>query len=196
MYDIPAVIFAGGKSSRMGSDKALLPFAEFSTLSEAQHHKLSQLFSQVYLSSKENKFDFNCEVIEDTHAESSPLVGIVSVFETLEADEVFILSVDAPLVDKSIIDRLLEKRESKNKEETVNADALIANSPDGVQPLCGMYRRSILPLARTHLAQNNHRLTALLKASHVKHVHFESNIPFTNLNTQEEYKTLLHKLTF
>ena len=191
MYDIPAVIFAGGKSSRMGSDKALLPFANFSTLSEAQHHKLSQLFSQVYLSSKENKFDFNCEVIEDTHEESSPLVGIVSVFETLEADEVFILSVDAPLVDKSIIDTLWEKR-----KEAVNVDALIANSPDGVQPLCGMYRRSILPLARTHLAQNNHRLTALLKASHVKHVHFESNIPFTNLNTQEEYKTLLHKLTF
>lgn len=191
MYDIPAVIFAGGKSSRMGSDKALLPFVNFSTLSEAQHHKLSQLFSKVYLSSKENKFDFNCEVIEDTYEESSPLVGIVSIFETLEVDEVFILSVDAPLVDKSIIDTLWEKR-----KEAVNVDALIANSPDGVQPLCGMYRRSILPLARTHLAQNNHRLTALLKASHVKHVHFESNIPFTNLNTQEEYKTLLHKLTF
>ena len=183
-YNIPAIIFAGGKSSRMGTDKALLPFGDYTTLSEFQHHKLSQLFSKVYMSAKVNKFEFDCEVIEDKYDDSSPLVGIISIFETLDVDEVFILSVDAPLVDEKVIGKLF-------LEKDILADTIIAKSPDGLQPLCGIYRRSILPLAQTHLAQNNHRLTALLKASRMQIVSYDSNTPFTNLNTQEEYKSAL-----
>jgi molybdopterin-guanine dinucleotide biosynthesis protein A len=182
-----AVIFAGGKSSRMGRDKALLPFGGFSTLSQFQQHKLSQLFSDVYLSSKEDKFDFDAQVIKDHYKESSPLVGIISIFESLDVEEVFVLSVDAPLVDEAVIARVC----SQSKEDfDVNTDAIIAQSPDGLQPLCGIYRRSILTLAKRHLAQNNHRLTTLLKASSMKVVKFDSNTPFTNLNTQEEYQKL------
>ena len=185
MYNIPAVIFAGGKSSRMGKDKALLPFASFGTLSEFQHHKLLQLFTRVYLSAKKNKFDFNCHVIKDIKEGSSPLIGLISVFETLEVEEVFILSVDAPLVNEDVIEKLwLEKK-------VTGVDAIIAQSPDGLQPLCGIYRRSILPLACTHLLEDNHRLKSLLKASNVKYIHFDSNTPFTNLNTHEEYQKLL-----
>lgn len=183
MHNIPAVIFAGGKSSRMGVDKALLPYQAFSTLSAFQHHKLSQIFSTVYMSAKDNKFEFDCHVIKDIYAQSSPLIGLISAFETIEVDEIFILSVDAPLVDSSIIEKLLLER-----EKTV--DAIIAQSSDGVQPLCGIYRRSILPIARSHLSKNNHRLTSLLKVSNVKYSYFESNTPFTNINTPEEYQKL------
>lgn len=184
MHNIPAVIFAGGKSSRMGSDKALLPFEDFTTLSEFQHHKLSALFSDVYLSSKTDKFDFPCDVITDLYEESSPLVGIISIFETLNVDEVFILSVDAPLVDEKVIDKIFLARSEEN------SDTVIARSPDGLQPLCGIYRRSILPLAKKHLALDNHRLTDLLNTAKSKAVIFHSNKPFTNLNTQEEYQKL------
>lgn len=184
MYKIPAVIFAGGKSSRMGRDKALLPFDAFSTLSAFQHHKLSQLFSQVYISAKDNKFDFDCEVIEDKYKDCSPLVGLVSIFESLKVKEVFVLSVDAPLVDDSIINKLFLE---KNRD----ADAIIAQTPNGIQPLCGIYRRSILPLAQGCLSQNNHRLTALLKASHLQLVSFGSNTLFANLNTPQEYQKIL-----
>ena len=78
-----AVIFAGGKSSRMGEDKALLPFANYPTLTEFQQDKLSTLFDEVYISAKENKFDFDCKVIQDNDKENSPLVGLISVFESL-----------------------------------------------------------------------------------------------------------------
>ena len=55
---VSAVIFAGGKSSRMGEDKSLLPFGTYTTLAEYQHAKLSKLFYKVYLSAKKNKFIF------------------------------------------------------------------------------------------------------------------------------------------
>ena len=57
--DSIAVILAGGKSSRMQQDKALLPFGEVNSLAEFQYRRLSKIFSKVYISSKYNKFDFN-----------------------------------------------------------------------------------------------------------------------------------------
>jgi len=59
VIDIPCVIFAGGKSSRMGEDKSLLPFSSFKTLTEFQLSRLSKIFKNVYISTKEkNKFEF------------------------------------------------------------------------------------------------------------------------------------------
>ena len=188
MYNIPAVIFAGGKSSRMGTDKALLPFKGMNTLSEFQYQKLSVLFKKVYLSAKNNKFDFTCTLIKDRYKECSPLVGIISTFEALESDAIFILSVDAPLVNEPIIKHLWE-----TYQENHEMDAIIAESPTGIQPLCGIYSRSILPLAKQHLERNNHRLLSLLQASNIQTVYFKEEKHFTNLNTPSEYEALIFR---
>lgn len=184
MIKIPAIIFAGGKSSRMGEDKALLSFGGFTSLSEFQHHKLQKYFQQVYFSAKNNKFDFDCDVIKDKYKESSPLVGIISVFETLEVEEVFILSVDAPFVGKEIIEKLLEVSPD-------NDDVIVAHSPLGLQPLCAIYRRSILPLAKAQLQAQNHKLQHLLKKSQTNIIYFEEDKDFMNLNHKEEYQEAL-----
>lgn len=176
-----AVIFAGGKSSRMGEDKALLPFGKYATLSEFQYQRLSTLFSQVYLSAKENKFNFDCSVITDKYDETSPLVGIISIFETLEVEEVFILSVDAPFVTRSVIEAIYKKDEG-------NSDVLVAQSPSGTQPLCGLYKKSILALAYRQLEKNNHKLHDLLSLAKVHYVSFEDDLPFSNLNHPKEYQ--------
>jgi molybdopterin-guanine dinucleotide biosynthesis protein A len=187
-HNMTAIIFAGGKSSRMGKDKALLPFADCNTLSEFQYNKLTSLFDKVYISSKEDKFDFEATVITDRYAESSPLVGIISLFETLDVDELFILSVDAPFVDEKVIEVLL-------KHEDEKFDAIIAKSPNGVQPLCGIYRRSILPLAQENRIKENHKLNDLLKKAHTQFVTFDDDAPFTNLNHPHEYESALESLT-
>ena len=179
-YNIPLVIFAGGKSSRMGKDKALLPFGEYNTLSEFQHKRLSKLFKKVYISAKENKFDFKTNIIEDKYKDNSPLVGIISIFETLNIDKVFILSVDAPFVNKEVIDKLIN---SNNR-----FDAVVAKSKSGVQPLCGVYKRSVLPIAKEHLKNKNHRLQSLLKKVETQFIPFEDDTLFLNLNHPHEYE--------
>jgi len=184
MYDIPAVIFAGGKSSRMGEDKALLPFGAYPTLSEYQYTKLQQYFTTVYLSSKNKKFDFACSVILDTHTVSSPLVALVSIFDTLDTESVFVLSVDAPLVDADVITKLFHAYHKKY-------DAIIAKSPHGLEPLCGIYNRSIVTLAKDALDKEHHKLTRLLKDAHTQTVSFEEEMLFTNLNYKHEYEALL-----
>ena len=182
-YEMSAVLFAGGKSSRMGKDKALLPFGSYPTLSEFQYRRLSKLFKGVYLCAKENKFDFEASVIIDVYPQSSPLIGLISIFETLQADEVFILSVDAPFVNEQVIESLLG--------HSKKGDAVIAKSPNGVEPLCGVYRRSILPLAKKHLKVEDHKLNSLLKEADTKFITFKESSTFINLNNPHEYKNAL-----
>jgi len=179
-----AVIVAGGKSSRMGEDKSLLPFGAYPTLAQFQQTKLSKIFENVYISAKENKFDFECKVIKDTLKETSPLIGLISIFETLETDEVFILSVDAPFVNEEIIHGLFEHNETM-------LDAIVAVSPSGIQPLCGIYKKSILPLAYTQLKKENHRLNDLLEIANTRFVRFEKDTFFANLNHPKEYQKAL-----
>ena len=184
---LPAVLFAGGTSSRMQKDKALLPFGAYSTLSEYQYVKLDTLFEDIYLCAKTNKFPFSCKVIEDKQPQSAPLVGIVSVLEALGVEEVFILSVDAPFVSGENIETILAAAQS-------TYDAIIAQSPSGIQPLCGVYRKSILPLAYKCLEEGNYRLHDLLRAANTRFVSFDDDTPFTNLNHPHEYEEALKRV--
>jgi len=181
-YNIPAVIFAGGKSSRMGEDKALLPFQDFDTLTEFQHHKLSQIFTHVYISSKTDKFGFPVHIVEDISTISSPLVGIISALEQIKSDRIFILCVDAPFVDRTIIDTII-----KDDQKHHYRQATIAKTPQGTQALCGIYHKSMLSLAKEQLAQNNHKLQTLLAKAETSYVNFEDEKKFLNLNDKEAY---------
>lgn len=178
--DAVAVIVAGGKSSRMQQDKALLPFASYNSLAEYQYRRLSKIFSKVYLSSKVNKFDFDAEVIEDIYEESSPLVALVSVFEQLKVNECFFLSVDTPFVDEESIEKLYFEA----KEEF---DVVVAHSVKGLEPLCAIYRDSSLLEAKRRVEMNNHRLNAFIASLTYQTVEIEKEDVFMNLNYPEDY---------
>jgi molybdopterin-guanine dinucleotide biosynthesis protein A len=191
-YTIPAIIFAGGKSSRMGEDKSLMPFRNYPTLSEFQYHKLQQYFDDVYLSAKTDKFTFPSKVLTDKYKESSPLVGLISVLEQLDCEAIFILSVDAPLVDENVIKKLWEAYiEEKNKKDS-KIHAILAKSPSGLQPLCGIYKKSILNSANINMKKNKHSLKSLLNVCSTRSVLFTQDTAFTNVNTQDDYLILLN----
>lgn len=179
-----AIVMAGGKSLRMGEDKALLPFGKYDSLTHYQYIKLQKLFDTVYISTKEKKFDFEANFIYDNYNESSPLVALLSIFESIKAESIFILSVDAPFVDKEVIDELLRKDEA-------HYDIVIAASPSGEQPLCGIYKKSTLPAILRQYTNGNHKLKDLLKSVNTLHVVFEEDKPFTNLNHPSEYQDAL-----
>ena len=182
-----AVILAGGKSSRMKRDKALLPFGEVSSLAEFQYRRLCKIFSKVYISSKNNKFDFDVEIIEDIYEGSSPLVALVSIFETLEEiEEVFILSVDAPFVSENLINTLY-----KNYSSSV--DIVVAESNNGLEPLCAIYHRSCIMEAKRALELNRHKLHTLFEKLNVKIVKIENEVEFMNLNYPFEYEEAYKK---
>ncbi|MCW8837387.1 MAG: molybdenum cofactor guanylyltransferase MobA [Thiovulaceae bacterium] len=191
MLDIPCVIFAGGKSSRMGEDKALLPFGGFDSLTQFQINKLSKLFKNVYISCKtKSKFDFDADFIEDVKTENifAPTAGFIAIFENLKCEKFFAISVDTPFIDANIINKLQDA-------DTMDADATIAKTNNGMQPMCGIYHKSLLLSFKNMLDENNHKLGFLLKNSNTKTVLFEDEKPFLNLNNPNEYKKALNLIS-
>lgn len=190
MFDIPCVIFAGGKSSRMGEDKSLLPFGGFNTLTEFQLFRLHKIFKNVYISCKDkSKFNFQADFIEDIKTSSTyvPTAGFVAIFEYLTCDRFFALSVDTPFLGKNEIGQLINADKS-------DYDATIAKTESGMQPMCGIYHRSISEKFNQMLKEENHKLGYLLKNSKTIFVDFEDEKPFLNLNHPHEYQEALSLL--
>jgi molybdopterin-guanine dinucleotide biosynthesis protein A len=182
-----AVIFAGGKSSRMKRDKALLPFGGYRTLTEYQYRKLSKIFNRVYISTKSDKFDFKANMIFDNSTIFSPLVGIISIFETLNLDEVFIISVDIPFINSNIIEKLYSNN-------SIESDIVVAKSKNGIEPLCGIYKRDVLDVAKINLKNGTHKLKILLNSLNTKIVDFNLDSEFLNLNTPQTYFKSLNEI--
>ncbi len=181
MFDIPCIIFAGGKSSRMGEDKSLLPFGDFETLAQFQYERMQRLFSEVYISSKSNKFGFTCKVIEDPKSSDfAPTAGFVATFDALHVERIFVLSVDTPFVDEHAIKALIDA-DGDN-------DATIAKTASGTHPMCGIYHQSLHVMFQQMLQNGDHRLGKLLQNSNTVYKMFEDESFFANLNHPHEYE--------
>lgn len=185
-----AIIFAGGKSKRMGTDKSLLDFINSKSLAEYQYKKLQGIFQNVYISTKENKFNFDAKLIFDRYTQSSPMVAIVSIFEHLNVDNIFILAVDTPCVDKDTIETILSYHFKLSKNLLKLPDILVAQSPSGIEPLCGIFSSNVYPIAKKLLKNNQHKLKILLNQCETKTIFFENEKKFLNLNTQSDYSDL------
>lgn len=105
------VILCGGNSTRMGSDKALLPFGDYCLL-EYLVLKFQPYFSKIYLSVKK-KGDYthlNLSVTEipDIYPNAGPMSGIFSGLSMMDEEKAFFMSVDTPFLDPDTGIALLE----------------------------------------------------------------------------------------
>jgi molybdopterin-guanine dinucleotide biosynthesis protein A len=182
--DLPIVIFAGGKSSRMGKDKSLLPFGGFDTLTEYQIDKWQKYSNRVFVSTKDKtKFDFSANFIIDIAETYSPLVGIKSILEYLDSS-FFAISVDTPFIS-------LDTLQILTKANNATTIATVAKT-EYLEPLCAIYNRAILPTIEEAISKDIHKLNYILKDC--KTVQMSSNEEFLNMNYQEDYDKALYLL--
>jgi molybdopterin-guanine dinucleotide biosynthesis protein A len=177
--DIPCVILAGGKSSRMGEDKCFLPFKD-TTLIKYQYKRLKKIFSQVYISSKTNKFDFDCDIIYDkTDDISSPMVALKSILEFIQSKQVFIIPVDTPFIQKNTIVTLYSYADK--------FDITIPATNNKIHNLTGIFSKDILNLVEDFLQNDNHKIFSLAKQTNLKIISIDDEQQFINLNTPSDY---------
>ena len=177
---LPCVIFAGGKSSRMGEDKALKHFGS-TTLAQYQYDRLSKLFSTVYISTKVDKFPFQAKLIIDSSEVYAPTPAFLDIFN--HCDTFFAISVDTPFIDEEIVAKIVQ-------EDRSDVDATIAKTAF-VHPLIGIYHSSIVPLIEKEIAMHNFKLNAILQKSRTNYVIFEEEEKFLNLNYPHEFQHAL-----
>jgi molybdopterin-guanine dinucleotide biosynthesis protein A len=185
IIDIPCVILAGGKSSRMGEDKSLMLFNNNTSMIEYQYEKLSKLFENVYISSKTNKFNFinKSQIILDDQDISSPMVALKTILDTLNESKIFIITVDMPLIRLNTIIKII-KLSCKN-----NDNITIARETNGnTHNLCGVFSKNTITTIDNLLKKNIHKIKELKYfIKNYKEIEFDTNIQFSNINTKDDF---------
>lgn len=199
------IILAGGHSSRMGTNKALLKI-KGEPIILLLIKKLEKFFNDIIIISNSPKeFEFTGKkVFEDFYPGFGPLAGIHSALKNSITEENFIISCDLLLITSDVIDYLLKFNTQK--------DAILYKEKSFVQPLCAIYNRKVYLIAESLLKNYNTnfdnnkkiklRVSDLLHKITVEEIPIE-NLPFYsdklffNMNTQkdfEEIKKLLIKI--
>lgn len=138
MYtDITGVILAGGKSSRMGLNKSFLKLGN-QTIIERIVNLMKSIFTEVIIitnTPEEYKF-LNLPIFEDIYKWKGPLAGIHSALNNTKSDKIFVISCDVPLMNKKMIEYIIEYK--------TNKPIVFCNAAGFHQPLIGIYSKKIL----------------------------------------------------
>lgn len=187
---VTGVILAGGRSSRMGSNKALLPYRG-GLFIEAIHRRMSALFPEVLLvTNTPEQYDFlPCRKAGDLFPDMGALAGLHSGLYHSRTEHVFAVACDMPYLDDRLIRYLVGRRH--------RGDVVIPEGEVGLEPLHAVYARECLPHMEASLRANRRRIISFF--DRVQIVAIEKNICnafdpsfrcFSNINTPDDYYIL------
>ncbi|KHE93125.1 MAG: molybdenum cofactor guanylyltransferase [Candidatus Scalindua rubra] len=188
-----AVILAGGKSSRMGTNKAFLEL-KGKTFIELQIELLSEMFDEIFISANTpSEYEYlNLPVSKDIYPDKGPLGGIYTSLINSGSFHTFMLACDMPFVEPGLIKHL----ENLTKEY----DVVIPKSEKGLEPLHAFYSKKCIDPIKRELDENNLRIISFLPHVNVKIVELNSLPPsasfknsIKNLNTRDEYEDVTKK---
>jgi molybdenum cofactor guanylyltransferase len=151
------LILAGGQSSRMGSDKALLNFH-----GEPQvvwlHQLLQSFCEHAFVSGSREKIPYPFNFIEDHYETGGPMNGILSAFRLHPDVAWLVLPVDMPNVNVQVIDYLLEHR-----DDSKLASCFLNPINNDVEPLPIILEPVAYLLLLSRFMQKNESLHRFLK---------------------------------
>ncbi len=184
--DLAAFILAGGKSTRMGTDKAFVTF-NGRTLLERACALARSVAADVRIVGDPAKFAEFHPVVEDIFPGCGPLGGIHASLRASSSDLNLMLAVDMPLVTTGLLDYLIER--ARDSPATVT----VPRSATGFEPLCAVYRRAFADAAQHALEQGRHKIDALFTGESTQVISEDdlkgkgfSAETFRNVNTPEE----------
>jgi len=140
-------VLAGGASRRMGRDKVLMPWGG-TTLLERALRALDAVCAETAIVGCREDLAAYGRVIPDALIDAGPLAGLVTALQQSQSEWNLILAVDLPGIGPE------ELRELMDAQHAAGRLAVIAEDEQGrLQPLCGMYRRSLAGPLREELAR-------------------------------------------
>lgn len=185
--DVTGFILAGGKSTRMGTDKAFIEFEGHTLLERAL--SLARLVTpDVRIVGAREKFAPFAPVVEDIFRERGPLGGIHAALRASKTELNFMLAVDMPFVSKIFLQYL-----TREARTATGAMVIVPLGAGRRQPLCAVYRLRFADVAEQALLAGRNRIdslfdmveTRVIGEDELDHAGFSSAI-FSNLNTPEE----------
>ena len=180
-------ILAGGKSTRMGQNKALMKFHN-----DTMIERISRQFRgshEVLISAAEKGLyeETGLRVVYDENDSIGPIEGIRRLLSEAKEEYVFICAADMPFVNRQIAEYLSEFISS-------DYDCYVVEDDDHVHPLLAIYSKKILPVIEELIARGKYKLIEILNATRTKYVRLENTTidprVVKNVNTKEEFLKL------
>ena len=182
-----AIVLAGGKSSRMGTPKALLPF-DGQALIVHVVNTLSRLFEDVVVVAAPGQElpPMPVTLVYDDVAYQGPVGGICYGLMASKGEVAFVSACDSAFLHVRLIEHLLN--------QITACDVVVPHWQDRLQPLHAVYRRSVLPLLQEQLARRELRPVFLFDKVRTCRISEEEirrfdpdGESFFNMNTPQDY---------
>lgn len=183
---VTGVVLAGGRSSRMGTNKALLEVGGVRLIDGAVA-TLRAIFPEVLLiaNDPEAYVSLGLPVFPDLLPGKGPLGGLYTAVSAAHHPWAFCLACDMPFANPTLIRYLASLAEE--------FDVVVPRTPEGVQPLHALYGKTCLPAMRRHLDEDRLKIDRLYDGLRVRYVeedemrpHDPELLSFWNLNTRGE----------
>lgn len=179
--ELSAIILAGGRSSRMGTDKADLHYRT-ETFLEHQIKKARKLgISDLIISGYRGQQCLE-KVVKDVYCQKGPLGGLEASLREARHKWCLVFTVDMPLLSVQELYLLIQQSQKST------APATILSHQKNLEPLVGVYKAELAEAIQQELLQGKGSVRALLDK--VGYEVYESTAPeelFQNINTPEEY---------
>jgi molybdopterin-guanine dinucleotide biosynthesis protein A len=183
---VAGFVLAGGRSTRMGRDKAFLELGGRTLLARALS-LAGTVAEPVRIVGASESFLAHGRVVEDLFPGRGPLGGIHAALRSSAAELNLMLAVDLPSVDPRFLAYLV------NAARQSSAVVTLPHAAGGWQPLCAVYRREFTTTAEHSLREGSNRIDTLLVRVAIRVIAEEelegegfSGTMFRNLNTPEE----------
>lgn len=183
--DFTCAILAGGRSTRMGRDKATLKVGDKELIQQV-YGKAHSVFKDILIiSSHHDHFNgVEAPIVRDILPVQSSIVGIASALLYAKTPYVFVLACDMPFVTEESIEHVLK---GANGE-----DIVIPRTENGFEPLHAAYNRSCLSVMLTRIGLQRLKISGLFPFLTVKEIMDHPDFinrgvsVFTNITVEED----------
>jgi molybdopterin-guanine dinucleotide biosynthesis protein A len=184
--DVTGVIMAGGRSSRMGQDKARLE-VEGTTFFARVAAVFRELFPQVLIAGERPDLAGpDLPYLPDRYP-GSALGGLYTGLAAAETPFIFVAPCDMPFPSADLIRLILDQR--------AGYDVVVPRTPAGLEPLFAIYSKNCLTPMRDMLERGHYRIYDFFPQMRVREL-ADSELPagweraLRNVNTPEEYQRI------
>ena len=191
--ELYGLVLSGGKSTRMGTDKGLIPYHGMPQR-EYLYNLLGTICNRTFMSLREEQADGlppHVEVILDENRVRGPFNGLLSAHNTFPDAAWLVVACDLPLLDQSALEELIGAR-----DPGAVATAFAKREDPLPEPMCAIWEPHAFAMALSYLEGGTSTCPRkFLIRNDAKLVFPSDENVLWNANSEEEYREALEKLS-